>query len=149
MTQGSPSVDIQDFSLNRKPIRFQIDGEKFDGVNALSPDVLQALALAAENIAGDENDDALDVLKTLPEKLNALVRICNSVLKPESATRFAKLAPTLDLQEQIVPLMMWLLEKYGLRPTEVSSGSSQSSQTVSGGTTSMDGSLIEDIISAN
>jgi hypothetical protein len=122
VSQG-PSVDIQDFSLKRAPIKFQIEGEKFDGVSALSPGVLHALAKAAENIAGNEDEEGLDVLKGLPEKLDALISICNSILKPESAERFAKLAPSLDLEQQIIPLLMWLLEKYGLRPTEVSSDS--------------------------
>ena len=143
MAQGPPTVEIKDFTIHRKPVKFQVNGEKFDGVQALSPDVLQQLAIAAEGIAGDESDDELEVLKTLPEKLKALVEICNSVLVPDSAERFAKMAPTLDLQEQIIPLMMWLLEKYGLRPTEVSSPSSSQSPNEADGTTSTDGSSTE------
>lgn len=143
MAQGSPTVEIRDFSSKRKPVKFTIDGENFDGVRNLSADVLQMLAKAAEGIAGDEDDDELDVFKTLPEKIQALTETCNAVLVPESAERFAKLAPTLDLQDQIIPLMMWLLEKYGLRPTEVSSESSQSSPNASDGTTSTGGSSTE------
>lgn len=143
MAQGSPTVEIRDFSSKRKPVKFQIDGEKFDGVRNLSAPVLQQLAKAAEGIAGDENEEELDVFKTIDEKLSALIETCNSVLQPESAERFAKLAPTLDLQDQIIPLMMWLLEVYGLRPTTVSSESSPSSPTEPDGTTSTVGSSTE------
>lgn len=129
------NVRFKDFTLDRPPIKFAINGENFDAVPALGISLLQQIGDVAGKFADESDVDP----KNLGEKLQAFIDMCGAILEPESAVRFVNLAPRLDIQEQIVPLLFWLLEAYGLRPTEVSSDSSTSSPNEIDGTTSEDG----------
>jgi hypothetical protein len=131
----SNTVRFKDFTLDRPSIKFAISGEKFDAVPALGIGLLQQISEVATQFTDDTDTDPAH----LGAKLQAFVTLCEVILEPESAERFMKLAPRLDVQEQIIPLIFWLLEAYGLRPTEVSSSSSDSSPNETDGTTSEDG----------
>lgn len=134
------NVRFKDFTLNRPDIKFRIGEQNFDAVAALNADLIQGLADVAGEFSSVEESGSFDPSK-LKTYVVAMVDICDSILVPESAERFRELAPRLDIQEQLIPLLYWLLEAYGLRPTEVSSDSSTSSLSATDGTTSEDGAL--------
>jgi hypothetical protein len=136
-------VKFKDFTLDAPEIKFAIAGEKFDASPALSAALLQEIS----DVVDELTDDTKNV--SIMAKLNKLIEFCNTILIGDSKERFAKLAPTLDLNRQILPLLYWLLEAYGLRPTEVSSDSSATSPTENDGTTSTVGSSTEVTISTD
>lgn len=131
-------VKFKDFTLDAPEIKFAIAGEKFDASPALSAALLQQISDVVDKLT-----DTDDKSTTIIEKLDSLIEFCNVILIGDSKERFAAIAPTLDLQRQIMPLLYWLLEAYGIRPTEVSSDSSDTSPTETDGTTSTDGSSTE------
>lgn len=135
-------VKFKDFTLDAPEIKFRIAGENFDASPALSATLLQTVSDVVDSFTDDKDT-------TMMEKLNGLINFCDAILIGDSKERFAKIAPTLDLNRQIMPLLYWLLEAYGLRPTEVSSDSSTTSPTETDGTTSTDGSLTEASDSTN
>jgi hypothetical protein len=135
-------VRFKDFTLDAPEIKFAIAGEKFDASPALSPVLLQQVSDIVDAFA-DNDDKTVSML----DKVNKLIEFCDAILIGDSKERFAKIAPTLDLNRQIMPLLYWLLEAYGLRPTEVSSDSSPTSPTENDGTTSTDGSSTEATVS--
>jgi hypothetical protein len=70
--------------------------------------------------------------------------IFDQVLLPDSATRFKERAlsrgdTAIDVKRQLLPILYYLLEAYGLRPTQPSSESSTGSHSEAGGTTSAGG----------
>jgi hypothetical protein len=136
-------VKFKDFTLDAPEIKFAINGEKFDASPALSATLLQQISDIVDAFGEDDKSS------TMFDKINRLIEFCDAILIGDSKERFAKLAPTLDLQRQIMPLLYWLLEAYGLRPTEVSSDSSSTSPTETDGTTSTDGSSTEDTSSTD
>ena len=137
-------VRFKDFTLDAPEIKFAIAGENFDASPALSALLLQQISDIVDAFTEDDKS------ATMIDKINKLIEFCDAILIGDDCkARFAKIAPTLDLQRQIMPLLYWLLEAYGLRPTEVSSDSSPTSPTETDGTTSTVGSSTEVTISTD
>lgn len=135
------NVRIRDFSKKRAPVNFTLDGPSADGEHfecypALALPSIQEIALIAEKM-------------TAETATAAFLEFFKVVLMPESAVRMeAKLSDRLyplDL-EQANDIMQWLMEVYGLRPTQPSSGSSAGSPTGDGGTPSGAGASVVDSI---
>jgi hypothetical protein len=137
-------VRFKDFTLDAPEIKFAIAGENFDASPALSAVLLQQISDIVD-VFTDSDDKTLSMI----DKINKLIEFCDAILIGDSKERFAKIAPGLDLQRQIMPLLYWLLEAYGIRPTEVSSDSSATSPTETDGTTSTVGSSTEVTISTD
>lgn len=127
---AGPNVRYKDFTLDRPAIKFSIAGQNFDAVPALSAGLLQDMVEVVNGL-GDEV-----TLETVKEVLPRIGKVFNAVLEDESATRFAEIFNKLDLQMQVMPLLVWLLEAYGLRPTQLSSDSTTQSATETDGITS-------------
>jgi hypothetical protein len=127
------NVRFKDFSLDRPAIKFRIGNENFDAVPAVSIVLMQDVAKVLTKFSDDEEGVNAS---NMAEVFDSISMLCDRLLEPESAERFKVLLPRLDLMAQIIPLFMWLLEAYGLRPTQASSPSSDSSPTESDGTTS-------------
>jgi hypothetical protein len=124
----------QDFTKTRQPVRFKIrktaDGDEydsFDGVPGLPAMLLVEFASLAESLS------EANVLNQ-PKIFSALFEL---VLTESSAARFlermSSRAEPIEL-DQINDIMPWLMERYGLRPTEPSSDSSTGSESQDGGT---------------
>lgn len=110
---GAP---IRDFSEARERVLFRIDGDVFEAASALPG---KTLARFAGRFA--------DIEKVPPEQqLDAMTDALSMVLLPDSAALFAKrlddLTNPISL-EQASDVITWLLECYGMRPTEPSSPS--------------------------
>lgn len=121
-------VDFKDFGRKRKTIAFSIGEDNvFSCVPALSLPAMQEIAGLAQDF-------------TVETAVDHFVDFFNLVLVPESAAKFEdkmrndRLDP-ID-QEQALDIMLWVLEQYGVRPTQPSSDSSDGSQTGDGGTPS-------------
>ena len=154
----APAVDadgVRDFTIRREPVRFRIDDDVFQVPNTLAIPKLRKLAgLHAElgNTATLMSTDAgIDMLLEITSRMFELI------IGGEHGKRFvARLnsggdledpAP-IDLMKQAMPVLFFVLESYGLRPTEPSSASLPGSTdgqtaTPSDGISSTDGASQE------
>jgi hypothetical protein len=108
---------MKDFTRIRKPIEFTIDNDRFDAVSAIPAHVL--MDMTTEFQAMDEGDPN--------EAIQAMMKVLELFLMPASYTRFTDRMK--DKQEpiefpQVQEVIFWLLEEYGMRPTQQSSDSS-------------------------
>ncbi len=133
MTQPIPTeaTPVKDFSRKRERLIFRIDDDLFEAATALPGNVLAQFATRFSNVESIPLDQQLKVFA------DAL----GLVLLPEANSRFQKRLD--DLQnpielEQASDVIQWLLEAYGLRPTEPSSDSSTGQQSPAPGTSSTD-----------
>jgi hypothetical protein len=128
------TVDIVDFTLPVKRIRFKIDSDIFEAHAALGLPMMQALIKVTKTL-GDLGKDG---------DYSPIIDVFNELLTAESAPRFAqritgKGADAIDVRRQLIPILYHLLEKYGIRPTQPSSDSSIGLPSGTGGTTSTAG----------
>lgn len=129
-TQPQDSVRVADFSFTPSPIRFTMDGETYHCRKVLPlgayEDVMDMVS--ESNVANGTGVVSKNDLRTALDQVAAVFAI---VLTDESIGRFKERLlgrdDPLDLKEQVVPAMHWVLEQYGLRPTEPSSDSSTGS----------------------
>jgi hypothetical protein len=150
--------EIRDFTLPMKPKQFRIDEDLFK-----APAILSAVALKrAANLHAQLGD--IDLSKDVEAMLGLVADIFDIFLPGASGRRFrARLLtegrdadpdgdpprlepdpPPIDLVRQALPALYFLLEAYGLRPTEPSSPSPAGStdgptDTPNDGTSSTDG----------
>jgi hypothetical protein len=138
-------TEPRDFTLPMEPKQFRIDADVFKAPAIISPVALKKLsALHAE--LGD------GVGANIDQSLNLIADMFAILLPGPSGERFKErlLSETepIDLQRQALPALYWLLEEYGVRPTEPSSPSPNGStdgqtDTPNGGTSSTDGASAE------
>jgi hypothetical protein len=126
-------VRFRDFSRKPREVYFSADGERYDCVQAVAPEVLQEMVVS---------------LRTVKENpVDALKQVFELVLVEESAQRIiARLKRghpnPLDIM-QAVDICQWLTEEYAQRPTLPSTSSTDGSATVIDGTISTDGQPTE------
>lgn len=112
------SVVFKDFTKAKKDISFQIDDDIFAAPSVLPIPVMQSLADTADKLKEGASS---------AETLGKVVTVFDIILLDESAARMrervASKSAAVDL-EQLIDIMMWLLEVYGLRPTQPSPDSS-------------------------
>jgi len=133
-----PELDLQmkDFSLppeDAKPKEFKIGADVFIAPPVIPAVVLAELAGMAGSLA--ETQQGGDLMAVL-EKVASLF---DGLLTEETAPRFrARLlgrTEPIDLHRQAIPILQWLMEVYGLRPTEPSSSSASGLDGGGGGST--------------
>jgi hypothetical protein len=113
---------IRDFTLPMQPKRFRIDEDVFSAPAIISPIAMKKLAALHASLGdigalGNDLDRAIEIVSDL-----------FTVLLPgPSGARFKErlLSETepIDLNQQAIPALYWLLEEYGMRPTQPSSPS--------------------------
>lgn len=138
---SSDNVRFRDFSKKRTPVNFILDngtaeGERFECYPALALPSLQEITTIAEAMTAEN----------ATESFAEFFRV---VLQPESADRMEnKLKDRMNPldPEQANDVMSWLMEVYGLRPTQPSSDSSDGSPTGDAGTPSVAGASVVDSI---
>lgn len=131
-------IEIKDFTLKIKRFGFKIDNDTFVAHAALGLPTMQELSKVTKNLgeavrSGDYTP-ITDVFRELLEDVSAQ-RFTQRVV--------AKGPDAIDVKKQLMPILYWLLEKYGLRPTQLSSESSTGSPSETGGITSTAGSSTE------
>lgn len=125
-----PPTAARDFSRTRKRLDFTIDADTFEAAAVLPGDVF-AEFVTLYNSTSDAED--------YQQSHNMLKRALELALFPESFQRFTsrlkdKTNPIDD--EQMSDVVLWLLEEYGLRPTQPSQDSSDGSASPESGTSS-------------
>lgn len=135
MPDDNGVVQFKDFTPQSTVIRFKLGDDMFDCL----PVIPLATAGALVNL-GEE-------IKAAPglEKIDKMLVFFEAVLTEESAAKFTRVAR--DMKSllglaQFNQIIMWLLEVYGLRPTQASSDSSTGSDGTS--TPSTDGAPDEE-----
>ncbi len=128
-------AQIRDFTIKQKKLPFRIDDDVFEAYAILGLPLLQDLVAVTKQIG--------DMLKE--QKYDALFDLFDQLLYPESAKRFRERAESrgddaIDVKRQLMPILYFLLEEYGVRPTQPSSDSSTGSPSEPGGTSSTAGS---------
>lgn len=130
-TEIEVTEEIKNFAVNDRPIRFRVGDEIFEA----APDVAAELMMRfADQASILERDDA-----TYEQQADVIRRLFFMVLLPESAERFV--VRLNDPERPIglstfIDVTRWLLEQYGLRPTESDSDSSTGSDNPESGTRS-------------
>lgn len=123
---------VKDFTKQRKRLLFRIDNDVFEAARALPGKTLTRFAGRFTNIEKAPQEEQLD----------AIADAIGMVLLPESNARFQKRLEDLENPielEQGSDVIQWLLEAYGLRPTQPSSPSSTGPASPASGTSSTDG----------
>jgi len=154
----APAVDadgVRDFTIRRAPIKFRIDDDVFVLPNTMAIPKLRKFAAMRVDL-GDtvgllQSDDGVDKL------LDVMSRMFGLIIGGEHGRRFVERLnsggelddpPPIDLIKQAMPVLNFVLESYGMRPTEPSSASLPGStdgqtDTPSDGTSSTDGASPE------
>jgi len=105
---------MKDFSRDRKKIDFVIDGDQFDCVTAIPAKTLMEMT---GDFQGMDEEDPVQSIK-------AMMVVLQKFLLPRSFELFER---RMGDQEnpielpQVNDVIMWLMEQYGMRPTEQSS----------------------------
>lgn len=127
---------IKDFSKrDRQPPQFRVGGHVFFGVQALS-------AQSAIDIT--TRFGGMTTESSPADQVAALDAALAVMLVPESLTRFRALMraapddPDVIDMEQLDAIATWLLERYGMRPTQPSETSATGSPEPDAGTPSTD-----------
>lgn len=131
MTSVNATDDMMDFSLPPRNLRFRVDADVFEAVSELATE--QALLFADEaELLGDEHASA-------QARLDVIKKLFHLVLLPESAERLvARLSDTTNPigPDRFMKILTYLMELYGLRPTEPDSDFSTGSDVRETGTSS-------------
>jgi hypothetical protein len=138
----APAPAARDFSRKRKRLDFTIDSDTFEAASVLPADVFaQFVTLYNDRVNVD----------TIAEQLGLLKQALELALLPESWQRFsarlADKAHPID-DDQMSDVMLWLLEEYGMRPTQPSPSSSDGSASPESGTPSTESTPPEESTSA-
>lgn len=125
---GPPSG--RDFSRPRPRITFTIDNDEFEAAPVLPGDIYAEFVTRYNGTAGGE---------TYQQRYDTVKSALQLALLPESWERFAaRLADQthpID-EDQMADVVLWLLETYGLRPTQPSQPSSDGPSSPASGTSS-------------
>lgn len=132
---------IKDFEFSPEPKRFRMykgDSFVFEAAPALPIDALSRISNLGKNVAE-------------PEQIESVFTFFELILFPDSANelrirRESKEKP-LGVQH-LMPIVEWLVEEYGLRPTQPSSLSSTGS-TAADSTPLTDGVSVEELTHSN
>lgn len=112
------SAEIMDFSSPQETIKFRVDDDVFEASPEIAAISMMRFAESAERF----EDEALPV----EEKIRILQNMFRLILLPESAGRFIRRMED-DTHpigmRQFLDVIKWLMEQYGLRPTESDSPS--------------------------
>lgn len=143
---GNPQ--IRDFFIDETPKQFRVhrDGEVFEAPAVLGPAQMVELVGVLKtmgSLAGGATDP-----DSAQAALKAIGDVFTGILTADSGPKFAALlidrTRPIDLKRQLMPILQWLLEEYGLRPTTASPASSNTSTPTDAGTNSTDGPPLEE-----
>lgn len=132
-------VAIRDFTIADAVIRFQVNDDVFEALPDIPLTIMQDMT------------KMMNLREAVTERgVEAILDVTDLFLTDTSATRFRHRV----LEDRVHPIgvktfmaiLPWLLEQYGLRPTQPSSNSSTGLSDGETGTSSMDGVLPGDLI---
>jgi hypothetical protein len=123
MTEPDPDVNgVRDFTIKRDPHQFRIDDDVFK-----APAIISPIALTKLSKLHGEMGDAAQISANIEATLQRVGDMFTILLPGPSGQRFKQRLLSeeepIDLQQQALPALYWLLERYGMRPTQPSSPS--------------------------
>lgn len=125
-------VQFKDFTSQLSTVRFKVGDYIFDALPVIPLGAIEELATLSEGIKSGSNTS----------RLEQIVKFFEIVLTDESAAKFRLMAQDrkspLGLK-QIKDIMEWIMEVYGLRPTQAPSDSLDGSDGEETSTPSTDG----------
>lgn len=160
---GPPAEpEIKDFTIHRPPIRFKVDDDEFAAPPLIGGFMMRKLgAMHAElgnatAVIGEDEAAVERLMNVVGDMFKALIpgpggrRFAARLLSdgnpgdPDVDPPAPASPPVISLMDQAMPILYWLLERYGLRPTVPSSPSPAGSTDgqmdgPSDGTSSTDG----------
>lgn len=122
--------EVRDFT-HRIKVRFRIDDDVFNGVPGIPAFNLMEFGVLFDGLSERE----------IMKQPDTFARMIDLVLTDESAALFkSRMADKVNpiSLPQIQDVLPYLMERYGLRPTPPSAGSSDGSENPADGTSSMD-----------
>lgn len=135
-------AEMKDFTKKRDDVTFRIDDDVFHAARGVPAEVLMDFATQFSGMGLNTPVD---------EQLKAFRGVFELVLLPESLERFT--ARMRDREnpieiDQCEEIITWLMERYGLRPTELPSSSLDGQESPATGTTSTGTTQGAELISA-
>lgn len=121
--------DVKDFTTSQAPIKFKIDDDVFEAAPDVAAQLMLEFAAEAEKLDDQELVPA--------DMMHIMTLLMQAVLLPNS---FAVFNARLSDSEHPIGIkkfndvVSWLMEQYGLRPTESDSDSSPGSDNLATGT---------------
>lgn len=116
-------VDVVDFSISRKSKVFRLEDDVFHAYPMIPIPAMQIMMRAAREMGAAFNEEAAtdDAIASLTSKIgdmfNALLPAAEAkIMRDRLASSDGRVA--VDLRQQVMPIINWLMGKYGLRPTE-------------------------------
>lgn len=136
-------ADMKDFSKKRNDILFRIDDDVFHAAKAIPAEVLMDFATQFSGMG---------LATPVDEQLKAFRGVFELVLLPDSLALFNERmrdrANPIEI-DQCEQVITWLMEQYGLRPTELPSSSPPGQESPGTGTTSTVSTPGAELISAS
>lgn len=129
-------VVIKDFTVSDTNIEFKNRGKTFEAYPDLPLDIMQNLGKFKR------------MTKTLEEEgMEPVLELFDALLLPQSASLFRAEVKNKNIGiKTLMGIIPWLLEQYGLRPTQPSSPSSTGLDDGETGTSFEDGALVSESI---
>lgn len=124
-------TEMRDFSKKRRDISFRVDDDVFHASRGVPAEVLL-------EFAGEFSE--MDETAPVGQQLKAFRSMLEVVLVPKSLERFNERMRDRENPieiDQVGDIVTWLMEEYGLRPTEAPSPSPGGPPGPASGTTSM------------
>lgn len=128
MSEGT--IKFKEFEVDEEPIRFTVGSGTYEAAPMIPVAMLQELAGLLQDFSNAGKDE--DGNENIGKKIDALKEVFKVILTDESYEPFvdrlgSKTKPIgINLLSDI---LNWLLEVYGLRPTQSSEDSSTTSQS--------------------
>lgn len=163
-----PDPETPDFTLPRIPKRFRCGGEEFVAPPLLAPSTLRRFATVHQSLVAAQGDSSMEsVLDAVVTKVGDMMGMlmpgpygkrfrqrllaappAEDAVEGEEGAEPVEVVEPIDLQGEAMPALYWLMEKYGLRPTQPSSPSpngltDEPMDTPSGGISSTAGASAE------
>lgn len=139
MADEKVEVRFKDFTVDVEPIRFKIGDDIFVAPPVLSIAVMQDMVSALGDLKNLDPNEPNRVVNVI----NGLKSIFAAILSEASAKRFAERIDSKGVDAigfmQLTEILPWLLESYGLRPTQPSSNLSAGQEDDGTGIASTDG----------
>lgn len=112
------NTEIKDFTIVVKPKRFRVGDDMFQAPGVIGLTTMEELAKVGTGFTQLNPKEMVERVKA----------VFDLVLEDDSAARFRQRMESkteaLDVKQQVLPILLWLLEEYGLRPTQPSTPSS-------------------------
>lgn len=139
VTAGPPAYlangdGVADFTPAKRQVRFRIDDDVYEGVRQVPALATLRYAAKVGDLQAKMVEDQFD-----SSQVELMLDLLRLLLKKESADRLIARLDDADNPvdtQTFVDLVPWLMEQYGLRPTEPSSDSPTGPPSPDGGTSS-------------